>query len=71
MEPFRPLIDRKVFELNDDNFKDELISYLSINIEIANQKQTLVNAIQIYASSVFKALNSNDVSQIKFFRMNE
>ena len=71
MEPFRPLIDKKVFELNDDNFKDELIGYLSTNIEIANQKQTLVNAIQIYASSVFKALNSNDVSQIKFFRMNE
>lgn len=71
MEPFRPLIDNKVFELSDDNFKDELINYLSSTVEIANQKQTIVNAIQIYASSIFKALNTNDVSQIKFIKINE
>ena len=71
MEPFRPLIDNKFFELSDDNFKDELINYLSSTVEIANQKQTIVNAIQIYASSIFKALNMNDVSQIKFIKINE
>ena len=71
MEPFRPLIDLKVFELNDDNFKDELVNYLSSKVEIGNQKQTIVNAIQIYVSSVFKALNCNDQSEIKFIKIDE
>lgn len=71
MEPFRPLIDLKVLELNDENFKDELINYLSSKIEIGNQKQTIINAIQLYVSSIFKALNNNDVSEIKFFKLNE
>lgn len=71
MEPFRPLIDLKVLDVNDENFKDKLINYLSSKIEIGNQKQTIINAIQLYASSIFKALNNNDVSEIKFFKINE
>ena len=71
MEPFRPLIDKKVFELNEDNFKEELIKLLSDSFEIGNQKQTLVNAIAIYCASVFKAMNTGEINNIKFCKINE
>ena len=66
MEPFRPIIDKKVLSLNMDNYKSELINLLGESVIIANQNQTLVNAINIYAASVFNALNNKDASLIKF-----
>lgn len=71
MEPFRPIIDNVVMSLSDDNFKEELVKLLSSTVNIGNQNQTIVNAIQIYTNSVFKALNSKDISQIKFFKFYE
>lgn len=66
MEPFRPLVDRKVEKLTDNNFKEELINMLSEMVIINGQKQTLVNAISIYTASVFNSINNGDVSAIKF-----
>lgn len=71
MEPYRPLIDKKVFELNDDNYKEELVKLLSSNVTIANQSQTLVNAINLYCKSIFLALNTKDLSVIKHFKIDE
>lgn len=66
MEPLRPIVDKKVFELNDDNFKDKLIDLLTETVQINGQKQTLTNAIMLYVSSVFNALNSGSINEIKF-----
>ncbi len=67
MEPFRPLVDKKVLELNDENYKDELINLLSDYVIIAEQKQTITNAILIYCNSIFSALNSGKLECIKFY----
>lgn len=66
MEPFRPIIDKKVLEIDEKHFKEELIELLTSDVIIAGQKQTLTNAISIYCNSVFSALNSGNVCQIKF-----
>lgn len=71
MEPLRPIIDNKVFELNDENFKEKLIALLTETVIINAQKQTLTNAINIYVSSVLNALNNEDCSQIKFIESYE
>lgn len=66
MEPFRPIIDKKVLEIDEKHFKEELIELLTSDVMIAGQKQTLTNAISIYCNSIFSALNSGNVCQIKF-----
>lgn len=66
MEPFRPLVDTKASQLNDENFKDELVQLLTESVLIGGQKQTLSNAISIYCSSIFSALSTGNVEQIKF-----
>ena len=71
MEPFRAIVDRKALYLNDDNFKDELIKMLSDIVIIAEQKQTISNAIGIYCNSIFSALNTGDVTKIKFYSFYE
>lgn len=71
MEPFRPLIDLIVLRLNNDNYKEELINYLSSQISIDGKKQTIINAISIYCNSVFNALNHNNPNLIKLFSFNE
>lgn len=67
MEPFRPLIDKKILELNERNFKDELVLFMSSYITIDGQKQTISNAINIYCISLFNALNQNNPKLIKFY----
>ena len=71
VEPLRPFVDRKAFTLNDDNFKDELVKMLAETYIVDGQKQTLSNAIYIYITSLINALNSGDVSVIKFIKENE
>lgn len=72
MEPFRPIIDRFVKENIPAKFeKDEKHAVLSIlNNEyiIDSRKQTLTNAIKIYARSVLEAVEIGDVSLIKFYK---
>lgn len=67
MEPFRPIVDKKTLTLNEKNYKDELIGLLNLMVEIGGQKQTLSNAINIYCASIFRALNTGSVNEIKFF----
>lgn len=72
MEPFRPLVDRKVKSLNLEKFdheeKIELIKILQDEISIAGRKEFVNNAIKIYCKSVFDALNDQDPSLIKFYK---
>jgi len=70
MEPFRILVDRIVFELNEgDNYKLELLKLLESKVKIDNKKQTVENAISIYCRSLLDALNEGDLNLIKFYEM--
>ena len=75
MEPFRILIDRKVVGMMPEKFEhDEKIDILNIleqEVVIANRKEYVNNAIKIYCKSIFDALNDNDTSLIKFYRIEQ
>ena len=66
MEPFRPFIDKFVLstELDDDNFKTQLMNAMTLEINYSNKNMILENAIKQYVLSVFSALNSNDITEI-------
>ena len=68
MEPFRPYVDRIVFELesNDKDFKKKLVDSLNKKTTINGQVTTLENAISIYARSVINALNDGEPSGVVF-----
>ena len=72
MEPFRPIVDHKVKEINPQQFehteKMEILDVLQQNVVIAERKEYVSNAIKIYCKSVFDALADNDVSLIKFYK---
>lgn len=67
IEPFRAIVDAKAKIVDDKNFKDEMINLLNIKVTINGEQQFLYNAISIYCSSVFRALNNNDLNEISFF----
>ena len=52
MEPFRPIVDRKVKSLNPQKFDTQekriILSLLNTELIIDGKKQTLLNAIKIY-----------------------
>lgn len=67
MEPFRPLVDFKVSQLNLGNElttenKHELLNILNEGVYINGQKTTLLNAMQIYVKGVFSAIEEKDIS---------
>lgn len=68
MEPFRPLIDKIVYENNQSelnkNQKYKLIDVLNNKVEIEHKDQYVSNAIPIYMQSVFEALESEKESKI-------
>lgn len=72
MEPFRILVDRKVYELQPDKFEHEermqLIDLLNESVIIDGKNNYVSNAVKIYCKSVFDAIDENDVSLIRFFR---
>ena len=71
IEPLRPIVDNKVLQLKGEDFKKELIELLTQNVIIGGQNQTLTNAIGIYCNSIFSALNTGDLKQIKFIEKYE
>ncbi len=72
MEPFRVIVDKKVYDLRLEKFEHEekglLLSMFEEEVLIDGKKQYVNNAIKVYCRSIFDALNDNDVSQIKFYR---
>lgn len=72
MEPFRPLVDRKVLQMNPQQFEHEekvaILELLQEKVYIAGRKEYISNAIKIYCKSVFDAICSNDISLIKFYK---
>lgn len=72
MEPFRPIVDRIVKQLNPMKFehdeKVEILKLLQKEVIINERKESVINAIKIYCRSIFDALNNNDISLIKFYQ---
>ena len=72
MEPFRPLIDRLVYELAPVQFeKDEkayMLRILNRQIRIKDKKFYFQQAVSIYSKSVFTALSDGDISVIEFYK---
>lgn len=73
MEPYRPLIDRQVVEMNPKQFekdeKHEMVSVLNKEIFIDGRKELLGKAIKVYTRSIFDALNDQDISLIKNYSL--
>lgn len=72
MEPYRILVDRKVYQMRPQKFeheeKMELVNLLSSEVLISERKEYVNNAIKIYTKSILDALCENDVSLIRFYR---
>jgi CRISPR-associated endonuclease Cas1 subtype II len=73
MEPFRILVDRMVKQEMPDKFETEekhwMLELVKCDVNISGKKEYLPNAIRIYVRSVFDAINDNDISKIKFYRL--
>lgn len=73
MEPFRVLTDRAVKALMPEEFSKavryKLIDVLNNYVIINNERQTVLNAIDIYVRSITAALNENDDTLIRFFSL--
>lgn len=73
MEPFRILVDKKVVQMNINEFsadeKKELIDIINDEVVIDNKSQRVANAIKIYCKSIFDSLNEEDSSLIKFYKI--
>lgn len=72
MEPFRILVDRKVYLMQPEKLeheeKVELVNLLNEEVYIAERKEYVNNAIKIYVKSVLDALSENDSSMIRFYK---
>lgn len=73
MEPFRPIVDRKVKEMNpikfEHNEKMEVVSILQNEVVINGRSEFVNNAIKIYCKSIFNAINNEDISEIRFYKL--
>ena len=71
MEPYRPLIDRTVFNMNPNVFeteeKHELLRIFDNEVKINNQTQTVSNSIKIYVQSIFNSLREENEYLIRFY----
>lgn len=71
MEPFRPLVDECVLNLDSDKFtseeKQKLVDVLNKKVSIGGKTNYLLNAIKIYTKSFFDSVESNDVSKMMFY----
>lgn len=72
MEPFRPLIDLEVKNMELEKFETEekhhLVKVLNKKVMIDKKSHYVNNAIKIYTKSIFDALNEDDISKIRFFK---
>ncbi len=73
MEPFRVLVDKEVLNMQVEEFghneKMQLVNILNHEIQVDGKTQYVNNAIKIYCKSIFDALNENDSSLIRFYKI--
>jgi len=72
MEPFRPLVDRRVLYMDLMEFerdeKLQLVDILNEDVIVDGKHNTVDNAIKIYTKSVLDALSNDDISLIRYYR---
>ena len=72
MEPWRVLVDRKVYEMHPQVFehdeKMEILNLLNEEIVIGGKREVINNALKVYCRSIFDAMGEKDLSLIKFYR---
>lgn len=73
MEPFRPLVDRKVYfakrtEFSSD-FKFELCDILNENVLILGKVYSVSDAISIYVRRILNALSTSNFEDVAFFEV--
>ena len=73
MEPFRALVDREVLNMKLGKFehdeKMQLVNVLNQEVQIDGKIQYVNNAVKIYCKSIFDALNEDDCSLIRFYKI--
>lgn len=73
MEPFRVLVDREVLNMKLGKFehdeKMQLVNVLNQEVQIDGKIQYVNNAVKIYCKSIFDALNEDDCSLIRFYKI--
>ena len=71
MEPFRPIVDKAVYDMELHTFDKEekryLINMLNHTVRINDRVEYVNNAIKIYCKSIFDALGDKDTALIKFY----
>lgn len=69
MEPLRPLVDRCVVEMAPQTFekneKHELIALLNEEVTFDGKRHVLLYALRLYCASVFRALQNDDVGELR------
>lgn len=69
MEPLRPLIDYAVKGMNPQVFEKEekytLVRLLNTEVTFDGKRHVLLYALRLYCASVFRALQSGDVGEIR------
>lgn len=76
MEPFRPLVDKIVKEIEiKDSFgteeKHKILSIVYDQLKIDNKSYYLFDVIEKYSVAVFNAIENEDVSLLKFYAYGE
>lgn len=70
MEPFRPLVDRCVKNMNPESLtvaeKTALVNVLNQEVTIDKKRNYLLNAMRIYCRSVFDAMNEQNPALLRF-----
>ena len=73
MEPFRLLVDKEVLDMQPYKFEHDekmrLVSILNQEVQIDGKIQNVNNAVKIYCKSIFDALNEDDCSLIRFYKI--
>ena len=72
VEPLRPVVDREVFDLKIKNEfgsaeKHRILNIFKQKLLIDDKRYDLKDAVDIYCSSVFRALQTNDITKILFY----
>ncbi len=72
MEPWRVLIDRKVFRMRPEVFEHEqkmqVLDVLNDEVILGGKREVVNNALKIYCRSVFDAIEERDISLIRFYK---
>jgi CRISPR-associated endonuclease Cas1 subtype II len=70
MEPFRPMIDKCVLEMEPKELgtteKRKLVDILNQEVVIDGKNNYLINAIRIYCRGIFDAINEKDLTILRF-----